>query len=305
MYSTRARLARGPEESRLVQNRKKMALVVCGPTTGGKSELSDTFAERLTEAQGRQVPTLAVDSMQVYRELPVITNQARSRPAELVGIVSVSEEWTVARHKALAEEIIASEARFVLDAGTGMYLNAILLDIPLAPKVSTELRRQAQQAAEGESNPRRAARARELELARAAERGSIWEGDLRYDTAIVYLRPERHALDAAIDGRSRRITLNGLEEATRLREMAASGMRISPQVMVSVGVRELYGHLSGTLSLQQAQGLIATRTRRLARRQLRWFDKLARTLEGRARITVVESATHRADLHNMHDILGT
>ena len=65
----------------------------------------------------------------------MITNQARRRPAELVGIVSVTEDWTVARHRALAEEIIAKEADFVLDAGTGMYLNAILLDIPLAPKV--------------------------------------------------------------------------------------------------------------------------------------------------------------------------
>ena len=91
--------------------------------------------------------------MQVYRELPVITNQARRRPAELVGIVSVTEKWTVARHKAIAEEIIASETRFVLDAGTGMYLNAILLDISLAPKVSIEIRRRAEEMAEGESNP--------------------------------------------------------------------------------------------------------------------------------------------------------
>ena len=236
--------------------------------------------------------------------MPVITNQARRRPAELIGIVSVTEEWTVARHKALAEEIIASEATFVIDAGTGMYLNAILLDIPLAPKVSTELRRQAQAAAEGESNPRRAARAKELELAGAAGRGSIWEGALRYDTAIVYLRPERHAVDAAIDERSRRITLNGLEEAGRLRDMVAAGTRISPQVMDSVGVRELYAHLSGTLPVQQAQDLVSTRTRQLARRQIRWFDKLARTLEGRASITVVQSTGHQADLHNMHDILG-
>jgi tRNA dimethylallyltransferase len=71
-----------------------------------------------------------------------------------------------------------------------------------------------------------------------------------------------------------------------------------------VGVRELCGHLAGTISRQQAQELIATRTRRLARRQMRWFDKLARTLEGRARIDVVQSTEHRLNLHNMHDILG-
>jgi len=250
------------------------------------------------------VPTLAVDSMQVYRELPMITNQARRRPAELVGIVSVTEEWTVARHRARAEEIIASEAAFVLDAGTGMYLNAILLDLHLAPKVSPSLRRTAQEATANDPNPRRAARTKELELAGAGDRGSIWEGDLRYDTSIVYLRPERHVVDAAIDERSRRITLEGLHEAGRLREMAASGERISPQVMDSVGVRELSGHLSGTLSLQQAQDLISTRTRRLARRQMRWFDKLVRTLEGRVRITVVQSPKDHRYLHNMHDIIG-
>jgi tRNA dimethylallyltransferase len=241
--------------------------------------------------------------MQVYRELPVITNQARRRPAELVGVVSVTEEWTVARHRTRAGEIIAKEATFVLDAGTGMYLNAILLDIPLAPRVSPELRQLAQEAAEGESNPRRAARAKELELAGADTRGSIWEGDLSYDTAVIYLRPERHALDAAIDERSRRIAICGLHEAQRLQEMAAAGERINPQVMDSVGVRELTDHLSRTLSLQQAQERISIRTIRLARRQMRWFDKLARTLEGRARITVVNEPYTRI-LHNMHDIIG-
>jgi tRNA dimethylallyltransferase len=241
--------------------------------------------------------------MQVYRELPVITNQARRRPAELVGIVSVTEDWTVARHRTRAEEIIAEEDTFVLDAGTGMYLNAILLDLPLAPRVSPEVRRQAKEAAAGEPNPRRAARAKELELAGAEDRGSIWEGGLRYDTAIVYLRPERHVLDAAIDERSKRITLDGLHEAARLRAMDAAGERISPQVMDAVGVRELASHLSGMLSLQQARELISTRTRRLARRQMRWFDKLLRTLDGRARVTVVDSPNDR-ELHNMHDIIG-
>jgi tRNA dimethylallyltransferase len=261
-------------------------------------------AERLTEAEGRHVPTLAVDSMQVYTELPVITNQARRRPAELVGIVSVTEEWTVARHRTRAEEIISPEATFVLDAGTGMYLNAILLDIPLAPKVSSLLRRQAQEAAANESNPRRAARTKELELAGAGGRGSIWEGELLYATTIVYLRPERHAVDAAIGERSRRISLDGLREAERLKDIVAAGKSVSPQVMDSVGVRELIGHLSGTLSLPQAQDLISTRTRRLARRQMRWFDKLVRTLEGRARITVLHCPYHERDLHNMHDIIG-
>jgi tRNA dimethylallyltransferase len=279
------------------------SFVVCGPTASGKSELSDELAEKLTERRGRHVPTVVVDSMQVYRELPIITNQARRRPAGLVGIVSVGGEWSVAAHRARVEDLVSGEDVFVLDAGTGMYLNAILLDFPLAPRVPPELRRRAGEVSANAPNPRRAARGRELQLAGADTRGSVWEGDLRYETSIVYLRPSRDVIDAAISGRSRRIAQNGLGEAETLRDMLARGQEINPSVMDSVGVRELLQHLSGEISLDQAEDLIATRTRRLARRQMRWFDKLARTLEGRAPIIVLEDP-HQSKLHSMHDIIG-
>jgi tRNA dimethylallyltransferase len=282
----------------------KSALVVCGPTASGKSELSDALGERLSEARGDHVPTLVVDSMQVYRELPIITNQARGRQAELVSVVSVKEEWNVVAHRARAEEIVAPEPSFVLDAGTGMYLNALLLDFPLAPKVSPELRRHAEEASMRAPNPRRAARQRELELAGADGRGSVWEGNLRYETAIVYLRPERTNVDAAIAERSKKIACHGLQEAEKLVAMLARGEKVSPSVMDSVGVRELAQHLSGEISLDQAEDLIATRTRRFARRQIRWFDKLARTLEGHSTITVLEDRRQAASLHPMHDIIG-
>jgi tRNA dimethylallyltransferase len=269
---------------------RKKALVVCGPTASGKSELSDAMAERLTDDLGSRVPTLVVDSMQVYREIPVITNQARRRPAELVGIVSVREEWTVARHKKRAEEIIeGSDPPFVLDAGTGMYLNAIILGVPLAPKVERGTRRMAQELTLGAPNPRRASRAKELELAGVPERGSIWDGDLHYDTTIFYLRPRREILDAAISRRSERIARHGLEEAEHLREMACAQGGINTSVESSIGVRELLAHLEGEIAIDEARDQIAARTRRLARRQIRWFDKLATMLRRRTTLHVVES----------------
>ena len=265
--------------------------MVCGPTASGKSDLSDALAERFTQAYGPYAPTLVVDSMQVYEELPVITNQARRRPAELVGIVSVTEEWTVARHRDLAEGIIReTQTPFVLDAGTGMYLNAIIFDVPLAPKVSKEIRTQAQQISVGAQNPRRAARAKELELADAPHRGSIWDGNLRYATTLIYLRPTRETLDAALARRSERIARGGLEEAAKIKDLAERGAEINASVLDSIGVRELLEHLSGTMTLQEAEAQMTTRTRQLARRQLRWFDKLARTLSATgAQITVAES----------------
>jgi tRNA dimethylallyltransferase len=244
--------------------------------------------------------------MQVYWEFPTITNQARRRLAELVGIVSVTEDWTVARHKARAEEIIAGlDAPFVLDAGTGMYLNAILLGIPLAPKVEAGTRHLAQEITAGASNPRRASRAKELELAGAPERDSIWDGALRYDTTVLYLRPSREVLDTAIAIRSQKIVREGLEEAANLKELVEAGAKVNASVMDSIGVRELLDHLDGETTIEAAENQIATRTRQLARRQVRWFDKLGRTLRGRADITVAEGPSEIDLLNCMYDRMRT
>lgn len=279
---------------------KKEVLVVCGPTAAGKSALVDDLADGLSAARGERAPVAVVDSMQVYEGLAEITNQARRRPAELVGFVPVSERWTVARHREAADAVISGHETAVLDAGTGMYLNAVLLDLPLAPEVPKEVRRRAEEASAGEANPRRASRELELSMVGAAERGSVWDGSLRFATTLVYLRPERHRLDAAISRRTARIIRHGKDEAVALRDRLELGEPVNPSVLESVGVKELLGLVSGPMTLDEAAERVETRTRRLARRQMRWFDKLARTLEGRARVLFTEDPSHERLVHIMH-----
>jgi len=285
-----------PEENRWV-------LAICGPTAAGKSALADTLAEELSGLYGMWATTIVVDSMQVYREIPTITNQARARPAEMVGIVSVAEEWTVARHREWAEEKIVSlpaQVPFVLDAGTGMYLNTLVLGVPLAPKVSPRTRAEAERLAlaSGAENTRRAARRLELELARARRRGSIWEGKLRYGVSFVYLRPERAVLDRNIRVRSSRIVRDGADEAERL---LRSGIEPNPSVRDAIGVKEMLLHVSGDLTASVAEEKISTRTRRLARRQIRWFDKLASRLPDDVPLLVLKNPQDQESMHFMHD----
>ena len=275
--------------------------MVCGPTAAGKSAVADGLAAALEEGSGPRVPTLAVDSMQVYSEIPETTNQRRGRPAELVGIVSVEEEWTVARHKNRAEGLISGlndGSVFVLDAGTGMYLNAILLGITLAPKVSAMHREEASKASKDALNPRRAARETELRMAGSQERGSIWSGVPVYDTFVVYLRPARNLLDHRIAERSASISRNGIEEGRTL-------VSLKPNASVSqaVGPREMMMLASGELSQGEAEDRIAARTRRLARRQMRWFDKLIRNLPDDTPRIVLENAEEPDLKHIMHDIM--
>jgi tRNA dimethylallyltransferase len=257
------------------------------------------------------ITTILVDSMQVYREIPIMTNQARSRPAALAGVVSVTEEWNVARHKESVEEIIGSispDLPFVLDAGTGMYLNAIVLDIQLAPKVMPGFRLAAERLASGAENPRREARRLELEALGSWERGSIWNGLLRYDATFVYVRPPRDALDRSISARSSRIVRDGIEEAMTLKESVVAP---NASVREAIGVKEMLLHVSGDIDTHEAEETIALRTRRLARRQIRWFDKLARSVpDAASRFLVLEQPSRNNNqsqqekiVHLMHDIM--
>jgi tRNA dimethylallyltransferase len=148
----------------------------------------------------------------------------------------------------------------------------------------------------------------ELELAGTSERGSIWDARPRYDLAFVYLRPPRQELDRNILTRSSKIVRDGAEEADLLVE---TDLVPNPSVRGAIGVNEMLLHNLGDLSAEEAEEAIATRTRRLARRQLRWFDKLARTLESHrhaydnsAQVLVLDNPDQNSALHLMHDIIG-
>lgn len=240
----------------------------------------------------------------MYREIPETTNQSRRRPAEMVGVVSVTEDWTVARHREMACGILArTDIPFVLDAGTGMYLNALFLDVKLAPKVHTDIRNRAGILAAESDNPRRTARDIELDMAGAEKRASIWDGDLGYETTLLYIRPDRDVLDRNIELRSFHIIQNAVPEAELLQEMSGIGLEIGPQILGAIGIREMLGLLSGTLTEQEARSKIAIRTRQLARRQMRWFDKLVRTISGRATVKVITNANEEQALHTLHDTI--
>lgn len=277
-----------------MQSPYKKIIAVCGPTASGKSEAADSIAEVLG------LTTLVVDSMQVYREIPTVTNQSRRRDALLRSIASVEEEWTVAKHRKVAREIIeeSPERIFVVDAGTGMYLNAILLDMPMSPKVPAELREEAKGLIpEDSENPRREQRRKELDLAGASQTGSVWDGELRYSTEVIYVRPDRRDLDERIERRSRKIVEEGIQE---VRDLINSGARVNPSVNDSIGVGELTAYLEDELSKEEAHRRIASRTRKLARRQMRWFDKLVRQIGDRTdRMEILERA------ESVNDIIET
>src|SRR3954447_8438220 len=112
-------------------------IAVFGPTASGKSAVAEAVAERT----GGDL--VSADSMQVYRGLPILTNQPE-RPTRLVGVWPLDHEASVAEYQRLAhaeiDALLEAGRTAVVVGGTGLYLRAALSDMTLPPAVPREER---------------------------------------------------------------------------------------------------------------------------------------------------------------------
>ena len=260
-------------------------LAIFGPTASGKSAVAAAVA-RLVSAE-----LVSADAMQVYRGVPLLTNQSEAR---LVGYLGLDEEGSVADYQRLAHEAIdetlAAGRLPVVVGGTGLYLRAALaeLELPpppapgarerleglyddLGPDAAHELlagRDPAAAAAVHPNDRRRVVRA--LELAEAGsslrpEEDRLWGGETRHSTLIVGLEVPPEELERRIEERTRAMFEHGVEEEVRL---ALAGP-------ISQTARTIHG-LSDVAELPREEAIeaIVIRTRRYAAYQRKWMRRI-------------------------------
>ncbi|MHB1219517.1 MAG: tRNA (adenosine(37)-N6)-dimethylallyltransferase MiaA, partial [Alphaproteobacteria bacterium] len=121
-------------------------LVIAGPTASGKSRLA------LDLAAARRGTVINADSMQVYRELRILTArpgeaETTRAPHRLYGILSAAEPCSAARWRALAlaaiEEAHGKGRLPILVGGTGLYLKALFDGLAEIPPIPQSLREAA------------------------------------------------------------------------------------------------------------------------------------------------------------------
>jgi tRNA dimethylallyltransferase len=279
--------------------RDASVLVIAGPSGSGKSALAMDLAEALDGV------VINADSMQVYRELRVLTarptpeDEARV-PHRLFGVLSAAERCSAGRWLELARAEIAAAVGAgrlpILIGGTGLYLKALrdgLADVPSIPaevraeaeglyaRLGDERFRQELARLDPEGALRIAARDRQR-LVRAFEVAcgtgrplSEWQrrippapvGATRF--ATIALMPPRSALYAALDARFDAMLAAGAID--EVRALLALGPDANLPAMKALGVREIAGYLRGESSLQEATALAKQATRRFAKRQFTWF----------------------------------
>ena len=275
------------------------ALLIAGPTASGKSALA------LAVARARDGVVINTDSMQVYRDLRILT--ARPTPAEeammphrLYGTVDAAVNfsagaWVDAARAVLAEVREAGRLPIFI-GGSGLYFKALTRGLSAVPPIPDHVRddvrarleRRGPEALHAElavRDPISAAKlnlrdrtriARALEVIEGTGRAlADWHRDalpplLPPDSVTaVFLAPERDDLYARIDARFVRMLDEGaLDEVAAL---AARGLDPLLPAMKAHGVPALVRHLRGELSRADACAIGQADTRHYAKRQFTWF----------------------------------
>lgn len=265
-------------------------LMIGGPTAVGKTALSIELAKACNGE------VINADAYQIYRGMDIGT--AKATVAERAGvvhhlldIVDPGDPYSVARFKAAAQAaintVIDRGKLPIVVGGTGFYMNALRLDLPLGGQAPpSALREQLAKVAPAKlwqqlaaadpvaaqaipvGNSRRVIRA--LEVIRTTGRRFSEQPQPKpaYDALVIGLTTDRALLYQRINARVQAMLAAGLVAEVR-RVVAAAGP--DAQALKAIGYKELLPYLNGDQSLPEAAALIQQHSRHYAKRQLTYF----------------------------------
>lgn len=277
------------------------AILLMGPTASGKTQLALALAERLP------VEIVSVDSAQIYRGMDIGTAkpdvEARARvPHHLIDILDPAETYSAARFADDAARIVAdirSRGRVpLLVGGTFLYFRALRQGLSALPEADAELRRQIE--LEGErggwgalharlaaldpqtaqrlhpNDRQRVQRALEIALLSGQRPSDLFAGGaaqasrLGPSLAFALAPPVRAELHRRIELRFAQMMESGLLDEVR-RLHARGDLHEAMPAVRAVGYRQLWAHLEGEWTLDEAVARAVAATRRYAKRQLTWL----------------------------------
>jgi tRNA dimethylallyltransferase len=283
----------------MIEEQRICAVLIAGPTASGKSALALELAKEFGGI------VINADSMQVYRDLRIITNRPMPEdeariPHRLYGFRPAAEAYSAAQWlkdiKPLLAQAVEEGRMPIVVGGTGLYFKALtegLSDIPEIPPAIRERFREAGRARPSEvlhrqlvecdpltasrirpSDPQRIVRA--LEVFEATGRPLVeWQTQRQppivspQDAFCLAVDVDREELYRRCDQRFDAMLSRGaIDEAKAL---AALGLSDSLPAMRAVGLPELLSYARGELSLEEARTKAKIKTRQYAKRQLTWI----------------------------------
>ena len=275
-------------------------LVIVGPTAVGKTSLSIRLAK---EFRGE---VISCDSMQVYQGMDIGTAKASMEermevPHHLIDIVSPNTSFSVQAFQQLAREKIrevhARNRLPILVGGTGLYIEAVTYDYQVPPvKQDVKLRQKYQTLAKEQGNQviyeelrridpitanrlhpndvKRVIRALEVYYRTGKPLSAFSQTKKPFYASMIWigLTMPRSLLYERINQRVDQMIQDGLVE--EVRKLQEKGYDEELTSMQAIGYKEILSYLKGEISLDESIRLIKRGTRKYAKRQFSWFNRM-------------------------------
>jgi tRNA dimethylallyltransferase len=270
-----------------------LPILICilGPTAVGKTSLSISLAKTL------HAEIISADSRQMYKDISIGT--AKPSTQEMAGVkhhfVDFLELETAYSAGIFEKDVLSiinnsSNKVWLLVGGSGLYVKSIIeglddlpSDLILRKSLNERLKKEGLEPLKKElqeldlvhfeamdtSNPQRIIRALEICLITGQPYSDLRKGravERPFRSIQIVLRRERKILRERIEQRCNQMLEEGWLEECR----AVFGKR-ELNSLNTLGYKELFQVIDGSLEMSEARDKIITETSRFAKRQMTWF----------------------------------
>lgn len=280
-------------------SKKKNLIVVCGPTAVGKTGLAIKVAQHFNTA------IISADSRQFYKEMSIGTAKPSTEELALVkhyfiNNLNLNDEYSAGQFEKEVLDLLKLQFNnnenipMVMAGGSGLFIKAVCEGFDELPEIDNSIRDalNLQYESNGigflqnliqekdpeyfaivdQQNPQRLIRALEVIESTGNTFSSYRNKKAKqrdFNICYIGLNMERDLLYNRINKRVDLMLENGL-----LDEVKSLYHFKKANALQTVGYSELFSFLDGDISFEKAVELIKRNSRRYAKRQLTWFNKI-------------------------------
>ncbi len=277
-------------------------VLILGVTASGKSGLAYNLAKNA------DAEIVSVDSMKIYRRMDIGTAKASAQLRQkikyhLIDVVEPSESFSVATYLKMMDEAVADiQGRgksVIAVGGTALYIKAMIFGLFEGPGNDPAIRAKLQQQAEHQGwqamheklsqiDPEAAERIHLNDAKRVIRALEVYEltgkpissfqnqwgqKPIDHGWTIIGIRRPKETESQRINVRVQKMVTDGLlDEAEAL---AAEEKPLSEQAQCAIGYAEMFEHLAGKMTFDEAVERIKINTRKFAKAQRTWFKTFA------------------------------